>query len=137
MTDEVYVSQFLHSATLAKIFSSQHYEDWVGRVNGWVSAASKIDTKTIWLPGEIRFWLQILICLLLILPYRCIFIFRGLIIKVKKRNFWATDIKNTWKSCACGLFCFVCFFYYPLNKCMHDKNFACVKMKLKLSRTEQ
>lgn len=64
------------------------------------------------------------------------FHFQGLIIKVKKRNCLATDIKNTWKSCACGLF--VClFFYYPLNECMHHKHFACVKMKLKLSRTEQ
>lgn len=118
-----------------KIFSSQRYEDW-GRVNGWVSAASKIDTKTIWVPGEIMFWLQILIQSAVYFTISLHFLFQGLIIKVKKRNCLATDIKNTWKSCACGLF--VClFFYYPLNECMHHKHFACVKMKLKLSRTEQ
>lgn len=111
----------------SKTFSFERYED-CGRVNGWLIAARKIDTTTIWVPSEIMFWLQILICLLFILPYCCSFIFSGLIIKVKKRNCLAIDIKSSWKSCTSACGSFVCLFVFLLPiKRMRDKQFAWVK----------
>lgn len=136
MTDEVYLSpRNSYIQQLQNMFVSAV---WRLRKSKWLGLRSEKNRYQDNLSSWRNYVLTaILICLLFILPYRFIFFFGGLIIlKVKKRNCLATDIKNTWKSCACGLF--VClFFCYPWNECMHDKHFACVKMKLKLSRTER